>query len=300
MFNFAIINIIYFYMELLKKFVCVLVVLFFCSSFALAQDERNAHRRIAIGEFIYTPKEAKPTVGSVLGEVATSLLAGQSTTQQPGYAEAVCSSIISGLNHVVRLDVVDRQYSEPGDDYFVEGVISNISTTTRIEPNADKNKPDNIYYQAIIGVTVNFKDAETGTVFDSHNFKISDTNFGWMSSAAKSVEYALGRLEERVASYYNLMFPLKASIIEAGETKKDKQRTVYIDLGKSNQVYKGMQFKVYRVREIAGKQAEIELGRLKVEQVMGDELSLCVVKKGHKEIKSALEQGITLLVTSRV
>lgn len=286
-------------MELLKKFVCVLVALFFCSPFALAQDERNAHRRIAIGEFIYTPKEAKPTVGSVLGEVATTLLSGQSTTQQPGYAEAVCSSIISGLNHVVRLDVVDRKYSEPGDDYFVEGVISNISTTTRIEPNPDKEKPDNTYYQAIIGVTVNFKDAKTGTVFDSHNFKISDTNYGWMSSAAKSVEYALGKLEEKVAAYYNLMFPLKASIIEAGEAKKDKQKTVYIDLGNSNQVYKGMQFKVYEVREIAGKQAEIELGRLKVEQVMGDELSLCVVKKGHKEIKSALEQGITLLVTSR-
>lgn len=287
-------------MELLKKFVCALVAFFFCSSLALAQDERNVHRRIAVGEFIYTPKEAKPTVGSVLGEVATTLLSGQSTTQQPGYAEAVCSSIISGLNHVVRLDVVDRQYSEAGDDYFVEGVISNISTTTRIEPNPDKKKPDNTYYQAIIGVTVNFKDAKTGTVFDSHNFKISDTNYGWMSSAAKSVEYALGKLEEKVAAYYNLMFPLKASIIEAGEAKKDKQKTVYIDLGNSNQVYKGMQFKVYEVREIAGKQAEIELGRLKVEQVMGDELSLCVIKKGHKEIKSALEQGINLLVTSKL
>ena len=54
-----------------------------------------------------------------------------------------------------------------------------------------------------------------------------------------------------------------------------------------------------RVKEIAGKEARIEIGRLKVEEVLGEELSLCKVTKGEKDIKTALDNGSTLVVTVR-
>lgn len=61
----------------------------------------------------------------------------------------------------------------------------------------------------------------------------------------------------------------------------------------------GQQFNVYILKNIAGREARQEIGRLKVEEVMGDDLSLCKVTRGEKEIKTALDKGETLVVISR-
>lgn len=110
---------------------------------------------------------------------------------------------------------------------------------------------------------------------------------------------ALSNLSGVIAGYFNARYPVNAAIIERGEIKKEKQKTVYIDLGTSLSAYKGQQFDVYSVKEIAGKEARIEIGRLKVEEVLGEELSLCKVTKGEKDIKTALDNGSTLVVTVR-
>ena len=65
------------------------------------------------------------------------------------------------------------------------------------------------------------------------------------------------------------------------------------------QAHKGQQFNIYYTRTIAGKEARMEIGRLKIEEVMGDELSLCKVTRGEKEVKDALDKGVRLLVTER-
>ena len=95
------------------------------------------------------------------------------------------------------------------------------------------------------------------------------------------------------------MFPLRASIVEKGEAKKNKQKEVYIDLGAPDGVYKGLQFDVFLVKTIAGKEAKTMIGRLKIEEVEGDEISLCKVIKGADKIKTALDEDQTLLITSR-
>ena len=109
----------------------------------------------------------------------------------------------------------------------------------------------------------------------------------------------LERLTSKVASFYNQMFPLRASIVEKGEAKKNKQKEVYIDLGAPDGVYKGLQFDVFLVKTIAGKEAKTMIGRLKIEEVEGDEISLCKVIKGADKIKTALDEDQTLLITSR-
>lgn len=50
---------------------------------------------------------------------------------------------------------------------------------------------------------------------------------------------------------------------------------------------------------IAGKEARTIIGRLKIEEVDGDEISLCKVTKGSDKIKTALDEGQTLMVVSR-
>lgn len=287
-------------MKLLSKLQCTLSVLIFSFSLASAQVEKNVHYNVTIAPFSYASQEnTEKSLGKLLETAANTFLTGKSTTQQPQYADAVHASIVAGFSHVKRLSVVDLLNGDVRNDFYVDGTISNISTTTRLEPSTQKDKPDQTYYRAQINVTVNLKEELTGKIKDSKQFSIANSDMGWMSSTDNAVNYALERLTEKVSDYYNAMFPLRATIIEAGEVKKDKQKTAYIDLGKKSKVYEGMSFGVFEVKTIAGKEAQFEIGRVKIKEVIGDDISLVSVSKGSKEIKEALENGKKLVVSTR-
>ena len=59
--------------------------------------------------------------------------------------------------------------------------------------------------------------------------------------------------------------------------KKDKQKTVYIDLGSREGAFAGIHMGVFIVKTIAGREARQQIGKLKVETVLGDDISLCKV-----------------------
>ncbi len=286
----------------------ILIVLQILFSFltATAQKERNTVYRVGVGELIYTPPtEGRKTV-SVLKDVADVLLSGQTTKQQPQYAEAVRASLMNGLSKVILFRPSDGVVSQTDladgiPSFFADGTIANISIVSKSETTKDGkgNKHTDTSYRSNVSVTVNLKDPADGSVVDSRTFTISDSDFYWMTSGEKAITNALEHLTSKVADYYNRMFPLYASIIEKGESKKNKQKDVYIDLGAGDGVYKGQQFDVFTVKTIAGKEARTVIGRLKIEEVEGDEISLCKVTKGSDKIKAALDEGQNLLVVSR-
>lgn len=275
---------------------------------AFGQKDRNVIYKIGIGELIYTPPSTgKPNAAvNVLKDVADVLLSGQTTKQQPQYAEAVRASIVNGLSKVILFRPADGAISQEElssniPALYVDGTIVNISTVSKTETTKDSkgNKTTHTSYRGIISVTVNLKDAYDGTLINSQTFSISDSDLYWMTSGEKAISNALERLTSKVAGFYNQMFPLHASIVEKGEVKKNKQKEVYIDLGAHDGVYEGQQFDVFLVKTIAGKEAKSMIGRLKIEEVEGDEISLCKVTKGGDMIKTALDEDQTLLITSR-
>lgn len=286
----------------------ILIVSLFLFSFltATAQKERNTIYRIGVGELIYTPPTEGSKTTSVLKDVAEVLLSGQTTKQQPQYAEAVRASLMNGLSKVILFRPSDGIVSQSDladgiPSFFIDGTIANISIVSRSETKKDSkgNKHTDTSYRSNVSVTVNLKDPADGSVVDSRTFTISDSDLYWMTSGEKAMTNALERLTSKVADYYNHLFPLSASIIEKGESKKNKQKDVYIDLGASDGAYKGQQFDVVTVKTIAGKEARNIIGRLKIEEVEGDEISFCKVTKGSDKIKTALDEGQTLLVVSR-
>jgi hypothetical protein len=286
----------------------ILIVSLFLFSFlsATAQKERNTIYRIGVGELIYTPPTEGSKTTSVLKDVAEVLLSGQTTKQQPQYAEAVRASLVNGLSKVILFRPSDgivsqSDLSDGTPSFFVDGTIANISIVSRSETKKDGkgNKYTDTSYRSNVSVTVNLKDPADGSVIDSRTFTISDSDLYWMTSGEKAMTNALERLTSKVSDYYNRMFPLYASIIEKGESKKNKQKDVYIDLGAADGAYKGQQFDVLTVKTIAGKEARTVIGRLKIEDVEGDEISLCKVTKGSDKIKAALDEEQTLLVVSR-
>ena len=261
------------------------------------EEDRNTVFKVAIGEFSYTPKQQKENVGSVLGAVGEALLLGKTTQRHDNYNEAVRASIVKGLSGVRRFNAIDGAFQE-GEvkegmkALYVDGTILNVSTTTQIETHTDsKKKTDTTtYYKAIIGVTVNVKDATNDYVVNSQTFNVSDYDLSLVESTEGAINNALKVLSGQITRFYNRYFPLSAFIIERGNEKKDKQQEVYIDLGGQHGAYSGMHLTVYSVKTIAGRYARKELGKLKIKDVMGDDISLCKVTSGGKNIKAALDE----------
>lgn len=291
-------------MNLMNKYISILFMFASLALSAYGQADRNVVYKVATGDFAYTAGEKKNSVGNVLGAIAEAMVTGKTSQQQSQYADAVRASVVSGLSNVRRFRTMDTDFimHRPAPDepaFYVDGTIANISTVTKTEPSTTKGAPSNQYYRCLISVTVNLKDAHDDTVEDSHTFSITDSDMSWLGSTDKAVNDAIERLTRKVSDYYNGLFPLYASIIEAGEVKKDKQKEVYIDLGAAHGACKGMQFNVYLVKTVAGRESRSEIGRLKIEEVQGDDLSLCKVTRGGDKIKDALHNDASLVVITR-
>ena len=269
---------------------------------AMAQQERNVVYTAGLGNLEYTKKEVKQTAGKVIGDVLTAVVAGQTTQQMNGYEGAVRAAVLKGISQARRVRAIDGQLSEEEaaqpHTWYVDGTISNIASTSKIETYEDKDKKTHsrTYYKGVIGVTLHFKDAHTDQVLFSPSFNVTASDLSWVETAEGALNNAIVSLASRITNYLNLQLPLAANIIEGARDKKDKQKEVYIDLGSAEGGFKGLHFDVFTVRTIAGREAKKKIGRLKVTDVEGDDISLCKVQSGGRDIKAAIDAGEQLLI----
>ena len=141
-----------------------------------------------------------------------------------------------------------------------------------------------------------FKSAKTDEILASPTFNVTETDLSWIETEDGAMLKALDRLSYYVNRYCNRWLPLRANVLEGARDKKDKQKEVYIDLGSAEGAYKGLHMGVYTVKTVAGKEAKKQIGKLKIEDVQGDDISLCKVQSGGRDIKSALDNGETLVI----
>ena len=264
----------------------------------MAQRE-NALQNVSVMELTYTVKEApKSDVGTVVSAVL-DVLADQTTTEEPGYADALRASVIMALGNVRRFAVSDGLQVSPGDNtnIIADGTINYISITRELK--AAPNKKDKVpQFYAQISLTLNLKDAATGTVLNSQVFEVNKTGWSWVNSTDTAIKNALESLRKKVEKYYNTAYPYTAQILERGMEKKDKQKELYIDLGTAHGLREGTHFDVYVIGSIGGKETRKQIGRLRVKSIEGDEVSLCKVVSGGKDIKAAIDAGQQLLIVS--
>jgi len=285
----------------------MLMMVLFCTTIAYSQEERNRPLQVVINDVKYTQKEQDTSLGSVLGGIAQAVASGseyRSTTRHADYKDAVLAAVVNGISKTHRVRVVDG--TDPTSDLtreqdFNMGVaISNISTSSRMETETvreringeyKERKVTKTYYNGMIGVSLQIKDVATGEIVNSPTFSVASTDYEKSKSTEEALSSAMKILSSRVRNYFNSKYPLSGRIIENATAKKDKLKEVYIDLGSENKVYKGMHFIVYTVRMIGNNEAREQIGKLKVTDVQGDNVSLCKVQSGGKEIKSATDEG---------
>lgn len=289
----------------MKKYYFTLCTLMLLTAVCgMAQETRNVVYTAALNNVTYTKPEAQKTAGKVIGEVLTAVVAGQSTQLMDGYEDAVRAAIVKGISQARRIKTIDGQLSpeeaaQP-NTWYVDGTISNISATSKIETYKDKDDKSHsrTYYKGVIGVTLHFKDAHTDEVLFSPTFNVTASDLSWVETAEGALNSAIVSLSSRITKYLDVNLPLSANIIEGAREKKDKQKEVYIDLGAAEGGFKGLHFDVFTVRTVAGRQAKKKIGRLKVTDVEGDDISLCKVQSGGRDIKTAIDAGEQLLIVT--
>lgn len=284
-------------MTMMRKTVLFLLSLTMVSSM-MAQGE-NTMQNVSVMDLTYTVKEGtKSGVATVVGAVL-DVLSDQTTTEEPGYADAVRASVITALGNVRRFTVTDGLQVSPNDEtnIIADGTINYISVTKELKTSSD-NKDKTPQFYAQINLTLNMKDAVSGKVLNSQAFEVTRSSWLWYKSSDTAIKNALETLRTKIEKHYNTAYPYTARILERGMEKNDKQKELYIDLGAAHGLQEGTHFNVYAIGSIGGKETRKQIGRLKVKSVEGDEVSLCKVSSGGRDIKAAIDSGQQLLIIS--
>ena len=94
-------------------------------------------------------------------------------------------------------------------------------------------------------------------------------------------------------------FKVYGSILKVVSTKRDKAKTIYINLGYDDPIKEGLRFDVVEDGILEGHNIETKIGEIRITEIMGPKISLCKVNKGGETILTALNEGKTLKLFSR-
>jgi len=269
-----------------------------------AQKDRNRTYRITLGNIQYAHHNEKMSAGEAVGQVLSGALTGKTSIEATKYEDDVKSSIIKGLSEAHRFRYNDgllqlKDVVEEGN-VVVNALITNINAASSSDTWKDKDNNTKVTttYTGEVDVVLTMKDAKTGEVIDNVSLNGRGMGLSTFSTSDKAIQEAINRLSNNITDWLNRKAPLQANIIEGTASKKDKQKEVYIDMGSSEGAYKGLHMGVYEVKNIGGREAKSQIGKLKIEAVEGDDISRCKVQSGGKDIKAALDAGQKLRVIS--
>ena len=288
----------------MKKTILLVFTAILTSLNVAAQDNGlNPVYKVQLGDITYQKGEAskKVTVGKVLGVIADVAEGRVTDVNNEEYIPLAKNCVTTGLTHVRRLQIVEDGEGEAAK-YMVTGQITDIAASRKLKTYDRKDSKGReytetkTYYGAVTTVALTFKNLQTGEITTS-TISGRCSEYSLARSVDEAIRTALGELAENIYEYYNEVYPIRANIIERGTEKKDKTKELYIDVG-SRFVGEDVHFEVFVVGQVAGRETRKQIGRVRVRETLGDDISLCKVQKGGKEIKAAFDRGDTIVAIS--
>lgn len=283
------------------------VLLCYAIATASAQDvdpNRNRSYNIVLNNVQYTHHNEKMSAGDAVGAVLTGVLTGQTSVEATKYESDVKGAIIKGLSGAHRFHYNDglvhiSDVTEEGN-IAVNALITNInaSSSTRTWKDKDDKVHVDTYYRGEVEAVLTLKDIKTGEVIANPTVSGRGSGTSTFSTSDKAVKHAIDMLSGNITRWLNDYRPITANFIQAGAVKKDKQKELFIDFGSREGAYPGMHMGIYQLYTIKGKQGKSQLGKLKIEEVAGEDISRCKVTKGSKDVKEAIDNGRKLVVMS--
>jgi hypothetical protein len=287
------------------RFLLTIALTFVLSAVGVsAQDNGlNPVYKVQLTDITYQKNEVKKkvTVGKVLSVMADVVEGRVTDINNEEYIPLARNRVMEGLTHVRRLQVVED--SEASDaKYQVSAVLTDIAATRKVKAYDRKDSKGReytetkTYYGAIASVALHFTNLQTGEVTTS-TLSGRCSEYSLARSADEAIRSALDELSDNIYEYYNECYPIRANIIERGIEKKDKTKELYIDVG-SRFIGEDIHFDVFVVGQVAGRETRKQIGRIRVRETLGDDISLCKVQKGGKEIKAAFDRGDAIVAIS--
>ena len=178
-------------------------------------------------------------------------------------------------NEMDRLSVME----ELGAQFIITGQVSSMTA-------AYKTRDGKGYYDGSVSYTLKVINPKNGTLIGTKTFQHSGLTGGTGGNKEEAIANTIKR------AVYSMR-------LEVNSEKKGKAEEVYINLGSMNGVKAAQKFTVYAIREVAGREAKKEIGRLTVKAVEGDDISLCKVQKGGEEIMKAIRDEQPIKIVSR-
>lgn len=288
-----------------KHLLFSLVMLFITTTFWAqeVQTNRNQKYYITLGKVDYPHHGEKMSAGEAVGKIVTGVLTGQASVQATKYEEDVKTAIIKGLSGAYRFlynDGLRSDNSTEDGSIVAEALITNIQAKSSTNTWKDKNDKVQVstWYTGVVESMLTLKDAKTGEVIANPTVGGYSSASSKFSTSDQAIRDAINKMASRITAWLNQYKPLQANIIEGSTSKKDKQKEVYIDLGSKEGAFNGLHMGVFMVKTVAGREAKSQIGKLKIENVEGEDISLCKVQSGGKDIKSAINAGANLRVYS--
>ena len=189
------------------------------------------------------------------------------------------------------------QMKQLGADYILEGFVAKLVTQSK------KDSEGKISYKGEVAYTIKVVSTENGTVALAYTIKVVSTENGTVAfsnnytassgSCDTEAEARTKALKDAAVTceMIEAVFPLNGTLVDQDYTeKKGKMKTCYVTLGSIHGVVEGVFLDVRKSKNIASRTVYEEVGVLKVEKVLADDLSECSVVSNGKEILEATKE----------
>ncbi len=183
--------------------------------------------------------------------------------------------------------------NELGAQYIITGQVSSMTATWK------KGSDNKGYYDGSITYTLKVINPQNGTLIGTKTLQHSGLTGGTGGNKEEAIANTLTYAKSSMRDFVDEHFKMEGTILEVNSEKKGKAEEVYINLGSLHGVKDAQKFTVYVTREIAGRTAKKEIGRLTVKAVEGEDISLCKVQKGGEEIMDAIRNEQPIMIVSR-
>lgn len=243
---------------------------------------------VYVGEVTYEPLTKGQKVSNVLTGLLNSEISIEDEPMVEGAKEALRGCLRDVNRFVIKTGEVTAEDKDKALIFSAKIIFCNFTE------KLNNNLPDQ---EARILAYITLTSADNNTVV--YNRQV--TGYTWLSifhTMAKTREYTQNNLWVDAAAAMRRAYPLRGHMLEKGfmKGKKQKLQEFYIDLGTNNRIFTNSDVDVFIVRRIAGRIARQHIGSAKVEEVQGEDISLCKVKKNGEQIKQAFDRGAEIAV----
>lgn len=173
--------------------------------------------------------------------------------------------------------------TEVGADYIVNGTVTNYDVTTL------KSDDGSVSYDAVLTINLIVTNVIDGATKGTSTITARTTIP--CDTQDLALTKAVSTSEMKVKKFIGETFKLEVQIVQILEKTEKEASKVLLEVGSGMGVKKNDIFIVNEEQKIGSKVRLIELGKLKVTKVDGEDFSQCKVSDGGEKILSAFNEG---------